>query len=169
MIYGSHFRHADDIVNHLNDIVPEITNPLLKAKYVGFVSVAAVTVYELAIKEILIEFARRKHQVFGHFIEAHLDRINGRIRLKTIKEEHISRFGSKYETRFQQGLDKRTKEYLQDNQRDIKNSYTNLIIWRNDFSHTGRINPTTTYEEAVQAYEDGKEVIHCLASCMIDE
>lgn len=57
MTYGSHFRHADDIVNHLNVVVPEITDPLLKAKY----------------------------------------------------------------------------------------------------------------EEAVQAYEDGKEVIHCLASCMIDE
>nr|WP_207787638.1 HEPN domain-containing protein [Candidatus Thiosymbion oneisti] len=149
--------------------MPEITNPLLKAKYVGFVSVAAVTVYELAIKEILIEFARRKHQVFGHFMEAHLDRINGRIRLKTIKEEHISRFGAKYETRFQQRLDEKTEKYLRDNHRHIQNSYTNLILWRNNFSRTGKINTTATYAEAVRAYEDGKEVIHCLASCMIDE
>jgi len=167
--YSSHFQHADDIVNHLNDVVHEITDPLLKAKYVGFVSVAAVTVYELAIKEIFIAFARRKHRVFGHFIEAYLDRVNGRIRLKTIREEHISRFGAEYETKFQQRLDQKTKQYLRDKHRGIKNSYTNLIIWRNDFSHTGEINTTATYEEAVQAYEDGKEVIHCLASCMIDE
>jgi len=89
--------------------------------------------------------------------------------LKTIKEEYISRFGDKYEMRFQKRLDEKTRKYFQNNRRDIKNSYTNLIVWRNDFSHTKEINTTATYEDVVQAYEDGKEVIHCLASCMIDE
>ena len=53
MPYLDHFQHADDVVTHLNSVVPTIPDPLLRAKYVGFVSVAAVTVYELAIKEIL--------------------------------------------------------------------------------------------------------------------
>lgn len=168
MSYDSHFKHADDIANHLNDIMPEITDPLLKAKYVGFLSVAAVTVYELAIKEIFIAFAQKKHQVFGHFVESYFRRINGGIKLKIIRERYIPRFGDKYETRFEKMLNKRTNEYLQENHRNIKNSYTNLIIWRNDFCHTRKINQTATYKEAVQAYEDGKEVIHCLASCMMD-
>jgi len=44
--------------------------------------------------------------------------------------------------------------------------HTVLDIWRNDFAHEGKINTTATYEEAVQAYQDGKEIIHCLARCM---
>ncbi len=166
MAYIDHFQHADDVVNHLNTIVPTITDPLLKAKYVGFVSVVAVTVYEMAIKDIFIEFAHKKHKVLGNFTESYFDRINGKIKLKIIRDEYIKRFGIKYKTRFQRKLDERAREYLRVNHRDIKNSYANLIIWRNDFAHEGKINITATYEEVVQAYEDGKEIIHCLAACM---
>lgn len=166
MVYNEHFQHADDVVNHLNIIVPTIADPLLKAKYVGFVSVVAVTVYEMAVKDIFIDFARKKHKVLGNFTESYFDRINGKIRLRVIKDEYIPRFGSKYKIRFQKKLDEIDRDYFRVNHRDIKNSYSNLITWRNDFAHEGKINTTATYEEAVQAYEDGKEVIHCLARCM---
>lgn len=63
MPYVDHFQHADNVVEHLNGIVPTIADPLLQAKYLGFVSVVAVTVYELAIKTIFIEFAQHKHKV----------------------------------------------------------------------------------------------------------
>ncbi len=166
MAYPDHFLHADDVVAHLNTIVPTITNPLLTAKYVGFVSIAAVTVYELAVKDIFIEFARRKHKLLGNFTEVYFDRINGRIKLQIITDDYIGKFGSKYQNRFRQKIEKRSKEYLQLNHRDIKSSYANLITWRNDFAHEGRVNSTTTYREVIQAYEDGKEVIHCLAAAM---
>lgn len=166
MPYTDHFEHANSVVTHLNGIVPNITDPLLRAKYLGFVSVVAVTVYELAIKTIFIEFAKRKHKVFGNFTESYFDRINGRIKIKIIKDEYVKRFGTKYLSRFQKYLDTKTNEYFQTHHRDIKNSYTNLITWRNDFAHEGRINTTATYNEVVQAYEDGKEVIHCLAASM---
>ncbi|WP_260291950.1 HEPN domain-containing protein [Sedimenticola hydrogenitrophicus] len=167
MAYIDHFKHADDVVNHLNTIVPAIADPLLKAKYVGFVSVVAVTVYEMAVKDIFIDFANKKHKVLGNFTESYFDRISGKIKLRIIKDEYIPRFGAKYKTRFQKNIEKCAKTYFQANHRDIKSSYGNLITWRNDFAHEGRINTTATYEEAVQAYEDGKEVIHCLAKCMI--
>lgn len=166
MAYSDHFQHADDVINHLNTIVPAITDPLLKAKYMGFVSVAAVTVYEMGVKDIFIDFARKKHKVLGNFTESYFNRINGKIRLKVIKDDYIPRFGSKYKIRFQKRLDETATTYFHTNRRDIKNSYSNLIIWRNDFAHEGKINTTATYEEAVQAYQDGKEIIHCLARCM---
>ena len=50
--------------------------------------------------------------------------------------------------------------------RDIRSAYGNLITWRNDFAHEGRVNSTATYAEVVQSYEDGKEVIRCLAETM---
>lgn len=169
MAYDSHFRHADDVVDHLNTLVPGITDTLLQAKYVGFVAVAAVTVYELAIRDIFIAFAREKHDLFGHFVASQFERINGRIRLDEIKRRYISRFGSAYKKEFQKRLDARNKEYFQEEHRDIQDSYANIITWRNEFAHRGEIKATATYEEAVQAYEDGKEVIRCLASCMMDE
>lgn len=166
MVYTDHFQHADDVVSHLNTIVPTIDDPLLKAKYVGFVSVVAVTVFEIAIKDIFIDFANKKHKVLGNFTESYFDRINGRIKLSVIKDDYITRFGIKYKKRFQKRLEKRSNEYFKSNHRDIQNSYANLITWRNEFAHEGKIRTSATYEEAIQAYEDGKEVIHCLAACM---
>jgi len=166
MCYSFHFKHADDVVAHLNRLVPSLTDPFLKSKYAGFVSVAAVTVYEMAIKEIFICFARKKHKVLGNFTESYFDRINGRIKLKVLKDDYIPRFGKKYKDRFCKHLDQRVREYLIANGRDITTSYGNLIVWRNAFAHQGSVPSSVTFEEVVQAYKDGKEVIHCLAKCM---
>ena len=54
MAYTSHFVIADDMINHLNSIVGGTTDPFMSSRYVGFVSVSAVTVYELALKEIFL-------------------------------------------------------------------------------------------------------------------
>ncbi len=59
MSYVTHFQHADDIVAHLDTVVPLLSAPLLSAKYMGFVAVASVTVYEVAIKDIFISFAKK--------------------------------------------------------------------------------------------------------------
>lgn len=166
MSYVDHFRHADDVISHLNTVMPTISDPLLKAKYVGFVSVAAVTVFEQAIKEIFIDFAKRKHKLLGNFTESYFSRINGKIKIKVIHDEYISRFGEKYQKRFKKNLKEASDSYLQKNFRDMQNSYVNMITWRNDFAHEGKMNSTTTYAEVVQAYQDGKEVIHCLARTM---
>lgn len=167
MSYQIHFKHADDIVAHLNTTVPGLRDPLLKAKYVGFVAIASVTVYEVAIKSIFIQFAKDKHKILGNFTEAHFNQINGRIRISTIKDDYVKKFGQKYVTKFEKILNKNVSTYLITNRRDIKNSYSNLITWRNDFAHEGTINTNSTYHEVVQAYEDGKEVIRSLAETMV--
>lgn len=166
MTYADHFRHADDVIIHLNGIVPALADPLLKVKYTGFVAVTAVTVYELAIKEIFCEFGRRKHKVLGKFTESHFERINGRVTLDNIRKDYCARFGDVYADRFKKRLDASAKAHLLRNRRDLKNSYSNLITWRNSFAHEGNVPATATYAEAVQAYEDGKEVIHVLAASM---
>ena len=161
------FKHADDVVAHLNGIVPNIPDPLLKIKYVGFLTVAAVTVYELVIKNIFIEFARKKHKVLGNFTERHFERINGRIKVKDIQDDYVSRFGDKYVNRFRSALDRTTRAHMFAHRRDIRSEYANLILWRNDFAHVGNVSTNATYAEVVMAYEDGKEVIRCLAEAMV--
>lgn len=167
MGYVDHFRHADDVMVHLNGIVPSIADPLLKAKYSGFAAVAAVTVYELAVKEIFCDFGRKKHKVLGKFTESYFDRINGRISLKSIREEYCPRFGDAYTDRFKARLERAAKAYLSSHRRDIRSAYSNLILWRNDFAHEGNVPATATYAEVCQSYEDGKVVIHVLASSMV--
>jgi len=166
MSYTDNFTHADDIVAHLNTVVPGLSDPLLQAKYVGFVAVAAVTVYELAVKDILIGFGAKKHRVLGSFAESFFTRINGKIKVPVIKDDYVCRFGERYKTRFTVKLKKRAKAHLLSHRRDILSSYGNIVTWRNDFAHKGRIHNLATYGEVVQAYEDGKEVIHCLAETM---
>ncbi|NDU80276.1 MAG: hypothetical protein G3I11_02850 [Ferrovum sp.] len=167
MAYSDHFLHADEVVTNLNTIIfpNNDIDALVKTKYIGFVSVVAVTVYEMAVKDIFIEFARKKHKVLESFTAAYFDRISGRINLKTITDDYISKFGDRYKIRFGQKIEKRKETYLKQNRRDIKVSYQNIITWRNAFVHGGSSNlPTST--DIIQDYEAGKEVIHILAASM---
>ena len=104
MAYTSHFVIADDMINHLNSVVGRITDPWISSRYIGFVSVSAVTVYELTLKEIFIEFAQKKHNVFGTYAKSNFDRINGRIKYKSIKEDYVEKFGVKYLNRYKRKM-----------------------------------------------------------------
>lgn len=165
MAYTAHFVAADGIVAHLNTFVPGLA-PALRSQYAGFAAVSALTVYELAVKEIFIEFATKKHNVFGHFTSEHFDRINGRIGLKSLKDEHLPRFGDKYVKKFSKLLEAEEKIGLAAAQGSIKSSYGNLVTWRHGFAHGGVLPANATFAEVTRSYELGKRVIACLATAM---
>lgn len=166
MSYLNNFQHADHIAAHLQTVVPTLADHLLKAKYAGFMAVAAVTVYEMAIKQIFCDFANQKHKVLGSFTESFFYRINGRIKLQVIKDEYVKFFGHKYKDRFKKNLDLESSLYLRATGRDIVSSYSNLIVWRNDFSHQAATQSLSTFDETVKSYQDGKQVIASLAKSM---
>jgi len=166
MSYLNHFAMADDMINHLSSVVIGQTDPFISSRYVGFVSVSAVTVYELALKEIFIDFARKKHNVFGTYAKSHFDRINGRIKYKSIKEDYILKFGDKYLKRYKKKMKLLESDCLITQGKSVINSYNNLIIWRNDFAHEGHVPNTVTFTEAVDSYYLGKELIKCVADTM---
>ncbi len=66
MSYDDHFKLADDMIDHLNTVIDSISDPFIKSRYTGFVAVASVTVYELAIKEIFFECARKNIRYSKH-------------------------------------------------------------------------------------------------------
>ncbi len=154
------------MITHLDSVTSQIEDPFILSRYVGFVSVAAVTVYELAVKEIFIDFAKKKNKVFGTFTNAHFDRINGRIKNSDLKNEYIKKFGKKYLIRYQKKLDKEETEHLRNFGTSIESSYANIITWRNEFAHEGKITSTVTYQEVVSSYKTGKKLINCLAETM---
>jgi hypothetical protein len=166
MAYADHFKLVDDLISHLTPAVAGIKDPFLASRYTGFVAVTAVTVYELAVKEILCTFGESKHAVLGNFTRKYFDRINGRIRYQTLHGKYVSSFGDKYVRRFKKAVEIREKEVLVSKKKSIMQSYENLITWRNEFAHQGQVPTNPTYAEAVEAYEIGKEMIECLARCM---
>tara|TARA_R110002051_G_scaffold208187_1_gene274132 strand:+ start:62 stop:568 length:507 start_codon:yes stop_codon:yes gene_type:complete len=167
MAYTSHFEIADDMINHLNSIIGGTSDEFMSSRYIGFVSISAVTVYELALKEIFIEFAQKKHNVFGTYAESHFDRINGRIKTSQIKDDYVKKFGTRYLRRYQRKIQETEDSFLRSHRKSVLSSYNNLITWRNDFAHEGHIPNTVTFSEVVNSYNLGKEVIRCVAETMV--
>jgi hypothetical protein len=166
MPYTDHFRLADDMVNYLDTFVATVADDFIKTRYIGFVSVSAVTAYELAIKDIFNTFAERKHTVLGNFVQRYFVRLNGRIKLELIRNDYLVRFGDRYQRLFQQNLEKAERESLEKSHQSIVASYDNIIEWRNQFAHEGSIPQNVSYAEAIKSYGLGKTVISCLAESM---
>lgn len=166
MAYTDHFQLADDIINHLDSVVCDIDDSFISTRYIGFVSVSAVTVYELAIKEIFINFAEKKHSVFGSFVDSYFNRISGRIKYETLWTDYVKRFGDKYVNRFRLRVKKADENSIKEDGISILNSYNNVIVWRNQFAHEGKLPNTATYAEVVKSYHSGKTVIDCLSESM---
>ncbi len=166
MAYSDHFILADDLITHLDSVVGNIQDPFIQSRYIGFVAVSATTVYELAIREIFVEFANKKHKVFGEYAGSHFKKLNGRIKTRDLRRTHVPRFGQKYVRRYERHVQNAEAQNLRANGVSILSSYNNLIEWRNQFAHQGAIPTTPTYAETIKAYEHGKEIVHCLARVM---
>jgi hypothetical protein len=163
MSYVDRFKTTDDLLNHLQPIVSIIMDEELKSKYAGFLSANAVTVYELAIKDIFISFAEKKNSVFGMFVTKYFDQINGHIKIDDIRK-YVKSFGEKYLNKFNKKLEEKNKVLLSIYHNDIKAIYGNLITCRHKFIHAN--NTTMTFNEVVEGYSLGKEIIHILNETM---
>jgi hypothetical protein len=166
MPYSEHFQLADDYIRHLDSTIGAISDPFIQSRYTGFLAVSAVTVYELAIKTIFVDFSEKKHRLLKNFTSAFFERINGRIKTDIIKKEYVSKFGDKYVKKFQENLQKKEQEVLARDRVSVLTSYKNIIEWRNQFAHEGIIPSTATYDEVKKAYNIGKHVIDSLADSM---
>jgi len=109
MTYTDRFKLADDLISHLTPVVAGIVDPFIASRYTGFVAITAVTVCELAVKDILCNFGESKHAVLGNFTRSYFERINGRIKYKVLHSEYVSRFGDKYVRRFRKAVEKRER------------------------------------------------------------
>lgn len=167
MAYEECFRHADGVVACLSRYVPSVSDQLDVVRLSGFVAVAAVTAYEQAIKNIFVDFAMRRDQVFGEYVRSYFDKINGRIKYAELKDEYTRRFGENYRNSFKNNVGAAVKEYLRECGRDPVTAYGNIVTWRNAFAHEGILSSTATFNEVVTTYSDGKVIILCLARSMM--
>ena len=166
MAYHHHFKLADDLVLHLDSVFAGLRDPFLESRYTGFVAVSAVTVLELSLKTIFLEFAAAKHKVLDAFCRSFFERINGRISFENINKDYLPRFGDKYRDRFKKKLDRREELELRTAGTSMKSYYGNLIVWRNNFAHEGTLPATATYRDVKIAYGYGKDIMQLLSESM---
>jgi hypothetical protein len=167
MAYSDHFRSTDDLIAHLDTVIPGLTSPVIRAQYTGFLCVAVVTVFELCIKELFVEFAEKKHRSFGTYCGNVFEKMNGRVALKDLKEVHIKKFGDQYVKKFTVKLEDMERRGLREERMSIKSSYGNVIVWRNSFAHEGILPPNASYEETSVGYKAGQKIVACLAQSMV--
>ena len=168
MTFEQRFVNADEFLNHTDAMMQKISDQIIQQRYLGFITVNAVTVYELAIKDIIYRFSDQKHSILGKVSRSVFERMNGRIKLRDLKENHISRFGDRYVDRFNKILEEKETESLQESGSSIKASYGNVITWRNNFTHGTSESPiTTNYLEVKRSYMLGKKVIYCLDMALV--
>ncbi|MFK5892977.1 MAG: HEPN domain-containing protein [Pseudomonadota bacterium] len=163
--YEKHFVLVDDYIQYTEEYVSSITDGFIKSRFTGFLSVNAVTVFELCIKEIFINFSEKKNNVFGCFVENHFQKLNGRIKISDIKSL-ANKFGDKYSLKFDKLLCEAERKSLNNREGSIKSSYGNIIEWRHQFAHKGIMPVNATYEEAKNSYVLGKTVIIVLFKAM---
>lgn len=164
MPYLNRFIQSDNIFMHLSSNLTSIKGTPYEPAYAGFLSVSAVTVYELAIKDIFIEFAEKKNKHFGIYVKSHFDRINGKIKLKELYDNHIIKFGDKYVDKFKDFNSLKETSLMNSHKKSLKSAYNDLITCRHEFVHNG--SPTLSIDEVIFNYDFCKDLIHCLAQAM---
>lgn len=162
MAYSDKFKDVDAVITGLTPIIPQMSADL-QSKIVGFLAVNAVTAFELAVKEILIDYANSRHTDYGHFVSEYLSRLNGRISIKDLKEE-LKKYGSQYAATFETKLVTKEQNVRKTGNVDMRSCYQNLLICRHTFVHSSGI--TLTISECIDNYKIGKNVIDALFDTM---
>ena len=160
------FSTSDQLMARLDNAVTALDDEYYKTRFVGYVAVSAVTAFEVNIRDKVIDFSSRKHNVFGNFTSAVFEKTNAKVKLEMLRNDFLSRFGERYLKRFNKALDTIEKDQMVAGSGSVKNAYANIINWRHVFVHQGELPQYASYEEARSAYEHGKLVIACFCDAL---
>ena len=163
-MYTVRFVKADTVIYHIKTLSLPPGDYNLQESYAGFVCVISVATYEMAIKDILVDFCTKNNPLFGNFFASKFSKINGNIEIDKIKGNFLEHFGRKYKKNFGDMLNHEKNMLLKIIHKDIEVSYQNIITWRHHFAHSATFKTpmTATLADVCDDYEAGKNVIHCL-------
>ena len=156
------FTDSDLFVQHLGQITQDVDDSIA-FRYVGFVAVSSVTIFEVAVKKLLIDFAEKRDPMLGRFALITFEKLNAHIQRDNI-ERHLKYFGDDYSENFKRIVDKKEQERIGEG--SLKGSYKNLLTWRHQFVHAGTLPNQATLQEAIKAYHLGKEVVIALSDVL---
>ena len=158
-MYAKHFALVDGVSSHFDGAINGL-DAFTVSRYAGLYAVSSAAVLELALKEIIIDFARSRDLVFGEYVATRYKRLNGRISMDDIKNEHLKPFGSEYLKAFGRIVRWIDNYSIKRRRGSLISSYENLLECRHKFAHEGQT--TCTYEEVKFGFESGKKIMACL-------
>lgn len=164
VVHSRHFALVDDVVGHFDGAVVGL-GPELASRYAGLFAISSVAVLELALKDVIVGFAKSRDRVFGDYIEARYAQTNARIKLDQIRESHLKLFGDTYVKNFNANIARAENLALKWYRFSIAQRYSNLITCRHKFAHEGQA--TCTYGDAKHGFAAGKVIISCLARALV--
>jgi hypothetical protein len=155
-----HFYKIEKLTKEMSQFVPAKTPEAneFRADLAGLLVVAIAASYESCVKEILINFAAKRHVIFGEFASNHYNRLNSKIRVKDLSA-YSKLFGSATHDKFWQGLKRRSEAIRARLGQHIEGHYENILDWRHAFAHSWARN--TTIEEITITHRFASRVIYC--------
>lgn len=157
-----HFKHADSVIETLKRVQPYVWNDYnTPVTFTGMVVTAAVTSYEIEVKGSLFRFADKHGAYLSSFAHRQWDKINGRIRIDELAN-YLAYFDEDFKKEFKQQLNSLEESTLRRSGTSIKAQYQQILTNRHQYVHSGSSSVMQmTFEEAINDYEQGKEVINC--------
>lgn len=162
MEYTDIFKDVDNLIVDIHSQIKKLS-PTLQANLAGFFAVRAITVYELAIKYIIENYAASKDRDFGEYITNVYSHLNGRIGIDNLKRD-LKKFGECYKSKFEKKLKQKEDIFIKKTGDNISFCYSNLLMCRHCYVHEGKI--TLTINESINDYKMGKHVIAVLYETM---
>lgn len=153
-----HFEKIDSLINEIETIVPATTYQTIqfRADLAGLLVVAIASAYETCVKDVLFEFANKKHIVFGGFTQRNYEKLSSKVRVNDLRN-YCKLFDPDIKIEFNRVLAARKAALLGRVGKDIEKSYEQILDWRHDFAHAGV--RATTIEEAAATHRVGKRVL----------
>lgn len=155
-----HVNRVKRLAGEMNEFVPigQTQTSEFRADLAGLYVVAVAAAYESCVKEVIVNYATRHHEIFGQYALASYEKLNSRINIQDL-HRYAKTFHPSIGKKFKEILNKKKSDINRKIGKDIENSYGQILSWRHDFAHAGKRN--TTLEEAVYTHNLGLRVIYC--------
>jgi len=153
---------AAEVDAHVPDR-PIVTD--FRSDLAGLLVVMTCATYETCVKNILYSYAGRHSPLFKVYVENKYEKINSKIEISDL-HTYAKTFHSDLGKKFKESLNAKSEKYLLKANKDIKQSYTQLLKWRHSFAHTGA--RVTTVEEVLQHHSYAKRVLFIFSDSLRD-
>lgn len=164
--YEDHLRWVEqltaDVLHHAPQ--PGTQADHFRADLAALLCTSYVAAFECSIKAIFTSFATSKHRILGTVAGYHFKRINSKIQIDRIANEYARQFGDHYRSRFKELVQQEEARILISDKTSMKETYHNLIRWRNEFAHEGK--KLATLEEVTRALPIAQIVVRQLDRAM---
>lgn len=165
---ASHLGRIEKLVREIDHFVsPDRKDASeFRADLAGLLVVAIAASYESCIKEILINFAYKRHVAFGTYTSNNYGRLNSRIAITDL-HGYAKLFGDGVHQRFKAGLARRSGVINTRLGQKIEEHYQNILSWRHAFAHSWARN--TTVEEVIRTHRFAIRVIYSFDEAFSEE